>query len=328
MFNFRKAPQNYYRLWRSRWMLWLSSVLRDSTLSPAWTTEPVLPGHNGKVHTDRMFSVEGLVSAGGRMALQKMWSLTEYDEWLYFEERMMNEWKEPGSKSKQGSATWPPSENTQRPRPGWGCNAVDHRLGRQTSQLCLRGVCFTSTTRNVTDWYFYANRLIAEAIKGSTPRRTQECFRKTSRVTRCKLSLPWDGKAGRGPERPSLYFQDLKQTKIPGLEPEKIKRSQVWVHVEPSQVTGLWEARGREPCTLFLFFITSRRAEITFWPPFRVVHQPPNLKYVSSELRREGPCQAVKMHPGEACNKNSPQLTKPLNRMPQNRTSTHLIQNY
>ena len=40
-------------------------------------------------------------------------------------------------------------------------------------------------------------------------------------------------------QRGPLYFQDLKQTKIPGLEPEKIKGSQVWVHVEPSQVTGL-----------------------------------------------------------------------------------------
>ena len=231
MFNFRKAPQNYYRLWRSRWMLWLSSVLRDSTLSPAWTTEPVLPGHNGKVHTDRMFSVEGLVSAGGRMALQKMWSLTEYDEWLYFEERMMNEWKEPASKTKQGSATWPPSENTQRPRPGWGCNAMDHRLGRQTSHSGLRGVCFTSTTRNVTDRYFYANRLIAEAIKGSTPRRTQEWFRKTSRVTGCKLSLPWDGKAGRGPERPSV---------LPGPETDQNPRSWTRENKRKSGLGACW----------------------------------------------------------------------------------------
>ena len=64
---------------------------------------------------------------------------------------------------------------------------------------------------------------LLEAIKGSTPRRTQEWFRKTSRVTGYKLSLPQDGKAGRGPERPSLDFKDLKQTKIPVLEPEKIK---------------------------------------------------------------------------------------------------------
>lgn len=57
MFNLRKASQNYCRLWKSRWMLWLSSALRNPILFPAWTLEPVLWGHNSKVHTDRMFSM-------------------------------------------------------------------------------------------------------------------------------------------------------------------------------------------------------------------------------------------------------------------------------
>lgn len=158
---------------RSRWMLWLSSAPRDPTLFPAWTLEPVLRGHNSKVPTDRMFSVwrpclcrrqngfaENVIS-------NRIWWTTvlweKNDEWMKGTSEqaqarlghLTTQWDYAEKQTRMGL------QHLRPPSPG-----------RQTSRSCLGGVCFTSTTRNVTTWYFYAKGWLLEAIKGSNPRRT------------------------------------------------------------------------------------------------------------------------------------------------------------
>lgn len=245
--------------------LWLSLPWGTQS-SSAWTLSLYYGTTTARYHTIECSHVmEAALSLqeAEEIALQKMWSLTRMRWMIVLWKGWRMKEKEPVSKPK-ARRTRPPSETMQR-QTGWGC-ATGHSLqGGRPSHSCVAGSALPLPPEMLPTSIFMPTGRLLEAIKGSTPRRTQEWFRKTSKLLDASTGLPpgWEG------------WQRAREALFGLQGPEADQNPRSWTR-ENKMNPGLgacWalsnralRGEGEERTHSLSVFIPSRRAEAAFWP--------------------------------------------------------------